>query len=138
MVRTGKLVAHKFSRVKSSAVGPEAIQATVPDHFGGHGQHNSCVIHKQGGGYEIRLSLCPAMKTAFMVQSQADRAEGQAHSRVAECNSRQVVQTSKLSRQSGLCCRKCSTTYVRDGTHLRWICLSPGSTTNFPGLCPQC
>ena len=44
------------------------------DHFGGHGQHNSCVIHEPGGGYEIRLSLCPALETALMVQSQADHA----------------------------------------------------------------
>ena len=59
--------------------------------FGGHEKHNSCVIHKHGGGYEIRLSLCPPLETALLVKSQADCAEDQA-SRAAECNSGQFVQ----------------------------------------------
>ena len=34
------------------------IRATLlgPDDFGSHGQHNCCVIHKQGVGYENRFS----------------------------------------------------------------------------------
>ena len=64
-----------------------------PDHFGSHGQHNGCLVHQQGGGYEIRLSLCPPLETAFLVQPQADGATGQAHSGKIECDSGQTVQT---------------------------------------------
>ena len=63
-----------------------------PDHFDSHGQHNGCLIHQQGGGYEIRLTLCPPLETAFLVQSQTDSSKGQAHSGKAECDSRQIVQ----------------------------------------------
>ena len=47
LVGTRKPVAHKFSRTKSDSVGTQEVRATVlgPDHFGGHGQHNSCLIH---------------------------------------------------------------------------------------------
>ena len=63
-----------------------------PDHFGGHRQHNGCLIHQQGGGYEIRLYLCPPLETAFLVHPQADSAMGQAHSGKIECDSGQTVQ----------------------------------------------
>ena len=48
-------------------------------------------INKEGGD-KIRLSLCPPLETAFLVQSQADSAKGQAHSRPPECNTRQIAQ----------------------------------------------
>ena len=48
-------------------------------------------INKEGG-YEIRLTLCPPLETAFLVQSQTDSSKGQAHSGKAECDSRQIVQ----------------------------------------------
>ena len=67
-------------------------QCWGPDHFDSHGQHNGCLIHQQGGGYEIRLTLCPPLETAFLVQSQTDSSKGQAHSGKAECDSRQIVQ----------------------------------------------
>ena len=63
-----------------------------PDHFDSQGQHNGCLIHQQGGGYEIRLTLCPPLETAFLVQSQADSSKGQAHSGKVECDSRQTIQ----------------------------------------------
>ena len=87
-------VAHKLSRAKSGPSGPQEVRATVlgPDHFDSHGQHNGCLIHQQGGGYEIRLTLCPPLETAFLVQSQTDSSKGQAHSGKAECDSRQIVQ----------------------------------------------
>ena len=89
-----KPVAHKLSRAKGGPSGPQEVRATVlgPDHFDSHGQHNGCLIHQQGGGYEIRLTLCPPLETAFLVQSQTDSSKGQAHSGKAECDSRQIVQ----------------------------------------------
>ena len=94
LVRLRKPVAHKLSQTKSGSSGALEVLVTVlgPDHFGSHGQHNSCLIHQQGGGYEIRLSLCPPLETAFLVQLQADSATGQAHSGKIECDSGQIVQ----------------------------------------------
>ena len=33
-----------------------------------HRQHHCCCLHKQRGGYEIRLSLCPSLEIPVMVQ----------------------------------------------------------------------
>ena len=78
LVGLRKPVAHKLSRAKSGPSGPQEVRATVlgPDHFDSHGQHNGCLIHQQGGGYEIRLTLCPPLETAFLVQSQTDSSKG--------------------------------------------------------------
>ena len=94
LVGLRKPVAHKLSRAKGGPSGPQEVRATVlgPDHFDSHGQHNGCLIHQQGGGYEIRLTLCPPLETAFLVQSQTDSSKCQAHSGKAECDSRQIVQ----------------------------------------------
>ena len=94
LVRLRKPVAHKLSRAKSGPSGPQEVRATVlgPDHFDSYGQHNGCLIHQQGGGYEIRLTLCPPLETAFLVQWQADSSKGQAHSGKVECDSRQTIQ----------------------------------------------
>ena len=32
--------------------------------------NNSCVVHKQGRGYEIRFSLCPPLNTSLIVKLQ--------------------------------------------------------------------
>ena len=45
-----------------------------PDCVSGDGQHHSCCLHKQGGRYEIRVSLCPPLVTALLVQPQANSA----------------------------------------------------------------
>ena len=50
-------------------------------------------INKEGGGYEIRLSLCPPMETPVLVQSEGNSLEGQTHSRSPKCHCRQTVQT---------------------------------------------
>ena len=65
-----------------------------PDCVSGDGQHHSCCLIKQGGRYEIRLSLCPLLDTALLVQPQANSTDGQAHTGSSECDSGQVVQGS--------------------------------------------
>ena len=94
LVRLRKPFAHKLSRTKSGPSGAQEVRVTVlgPDHFDSHGQHNGCLLHQQGGEYGIRLTLCPALETAFLVQSQTDSSKGQAHSGKVEC------ETDKLSR----------------------------------------
>ena len=96
LVTTRKQVAHKFPRIEGSFSGPQGVQAFMQesDSVSGHGQHHSCCLHKQGRRYEIRLSLCPPLETALLVQSQANSTEDQAHTRSSECDSGQVVQAS--------------------------------------------
>ena len=57
--------------LEGSFSGPQGVQAFMQesDSVSGHGQHHSCCLHKQGWRYEIRLSLCPPLETALLVQS---------------------------------------------------------------------
>ena len=71
--------------------------------------------------YEIRLSLCPPVETDLLVQPQANSAEGQAHSKSPECDSRQAPDMDRLFRQSGLFSR-CSTIYAHGGTRQVDLC----------------
>ena len=64
-----------------------------PDSSCLYGQHHCGLLHQQGGGYVIRLTLCPSLETDALVQSQADCPEGQTYSGSSECHSRQTVQT---------------------------------------------
>ena len=63
------------------------------DHPCLHRQHNSGFLHQQAGGYEIRLSLCPPLKTPVVVQPESNCVTGQTHSGSPECHCRQAVQT---------------------------------------------
>ena len=49
-------------------------------------------LHQQGRGYEVRLSLCPPLETASLVQPKTDYPESQTHSRSPKCDCRQTVQ----------------------------------------------
>ena len=58
-----------------------------------NGQHNCILLHQQGGRYEIRFSLCPALETPILVSSQEDNSAGKTHPRSLECHSGQTIQT---------------------------------------------
>ena len=84
----------EFPRTKSGLAGTKK----VPAHSAGesrascHRQHYSCGIHKQGGRYEVRLTLCPSMAAPVLVQSETC-SEGQTHPSPSECDCGQVVST---------------------------------------------
>ena len=88
-----------------------------------NGQHHSGCLHKQGGRYEIRLSLCPPLETALLVQSQAN--SGQIVQELTGDPGRVVPST------GGVPPPMCKMPL------LRWISLPPDSTTSFTGLCLQ-
>ena len=54
-------------------------------------QHNSGLLHKQGGRYEIRLSLCSPLEAADVVQPEADCIKSKAYSGSPQCHCGQVV-----------------------------------------------
>ena len=152
LVGLKKPVAHKLSRAKSGPSGPQEIRATVlgPDHFDSHGQHNGCLIHQQGGGYEIRLTLCPPLETAFLVQSQTDSSKGQAHSGKVECDSRQTIQehagySDRMVPPAGrLRPPMCQVAHSSSGSlcnkvqsQTTQVCVSSARSTGMEGRCSQ-
>ena len=62
-----------------------------PDHSGVFRQHNSGLLHKQGGRYEIRLSLCSPLEAADVVQPEADCIKSKTYSGSPQCHCGQIV-----------------------------------------------
>ena len=85
---------HKFFGVEGSLLGSQKLRASLqrPDCSDCHGQHHCGFLHKQGRGYEIRLSLCSPLETSVMVPPQRNSPASKAHSGSFECDSGQAVQ----------------------------------------------
>ena len=64
LVHTRKRLAYKLAGTQGCLTSPKTVRAIVlePDHSGVFRQHNSGLLHKQGGRYEIRLSLCSPLE----------------------------------------------------------------------------
>ena len=94
MVSFGRSPSHKFSRTEGSPSGPTTVRTSLQESDCAccNGQYNSGLIHKQAGGYEVRLSLCPPVEASVLVPSQGHNPTGQTHSRSLECDSRQTFQ----------------------------------------------
>ena len=77
LVHARKHLAYKLAGTQGRFTSPKTVRAVVlePDR-----QHNSGLLHKQGGQYEIRLSLCSPLETADVVQPEGDCITGQAYS----------------------------------------------------------
>ena len=56
-----------------------------------HCQYHCCCLHKQGGGYEIRFSLCPSLETPVIVQCQEYCPTCSPYARQGECDSGQTI-----------------------------------------------
>ena len=95
LVRVRRRLAHKFVGAQGSPAGLKTVRAVMlqPDSSCLYRQHHCGLLHQQGRGYEIRLTLCPPLETDALVQSKADCPEGQAYSGSPEHHSRQTVQT---------------------------------------------
>ena len=93
LVHTRKHLAHKFAGTQGRLTSPKTVRAIVlePDHSGVFRQHNSGLLHKQGGRYEIRLSLCSPLEAADVVQPEADGIKGKAYSGSPQCHCGQAV-----------------------------------------------
>ena len=97
---------YKFSRDESSPSGLTTVRASVQgsDCSCGNRQYYSGLLHKQTGGYEVRLSLCPPLETPVLVPSQRHNVKGKAHSGSLKCDSRQAfsAQSSDSDRMVSL------------------------------------
>ena len=95
LVHTRKCLAYKFAGTQVRVTSPKTVPAVVlePDHSGVFRQHDSGILHKQGGRYEIRLSLCSPLEATDVVQPEADCITGKAYSGSPQCHCGQVVPT---------------------------------------------
>ena len=93
LVQTRMRLAHKLAGTQGRLTSPKTVRAIVlePDHSGVFRQHNSGLLHKQGGRYEIRLSLCSPLEAADVVQPEADGIKSKAYSGSPQCHCGQVV-----------------------------------------------
>ena len=93
LVHTRKRLAYKLAGTQGRTASPKTVRAIVlePDHSGVFRQHNSGLLHKQGGRYEIRLSLCSPLEAADVVQPEADCIKSKAYSGSPQCHCGQVV-----------------------------------------------
>ena len=71
LVSSRKSSSCKFSGTKNCLAGPKKVPAhsTGESHASWHRQHYSCGIHKQGGRYEVRVTLCPSMAAPVLVKT---------------------------------------------------------------------
>ena len=95
LVRSRKPTSYQLLGTQGSFSGPQEFRTSLPepDCLGGDRQYNCGRLYQQTRGYEIRLSLCPSLETPFLVPSQRNSSESQAHSGSTECHSRQAVPT---------------------------------------------
>ena len=95
LVQVRRRLAHKFARTQGGPFGLKTVRAILlePDCLSVHGQHDSGLVHQQGRGYEIRLSLCPPLETPSLVQPKGDCATSPTHPGSPECHCRQTVPT---------------------------------------------
>ena len=93
LVHTRKRLAYKLAGTQGRPASPKTVRTIVlePDHSGVFRQHNSGLLHKQGGRYEIRLSLCSPLEAADVVQPEADCIKSKAYSGSPQCHCGQVV-----------------------------------------------
>ena len=106
LVPSRRSPSYKFSRDESSPSGLTTVRASVQgsDCSCGNRQYHSGLLHKQTGGYEVRLSLCPPLETPVLVPSQGHNVKGKAHSGSLKCDSRQAfsAQSSDSDRMVSL------------------------------------
>ena len=103
LVHSRKRLAYKLARTQGHFTSPKTVRAVVlqPDHSGVFRQHDSGLLHKQGGRYEIRLSLCSPLEAADVVQPEADCITSQAYSGPPQCHCGQVI-TTRSSDSNGM------------------------------------
>ena len=94
LVSTRKQPSHKLSGAEGSPSSPKRVPRSL---YGqncpsGHGQYNSSSLHKQGGRYEVRPTLCPSMENLDLVYQPPGNAKSPTHPRPSKCDSGQVIQ----------------------------------------------
>ena len=95
VVSTGKQTAHQLPRVESSLSGTKRVSKPLFQQAstGGHRQHYSSVLHKQGRWHEVGPSVCPSVENFDLVYDQPSNPQSPSHPGAAKCGSGQAIQT---------------------------------------------
>ena len=93
LVPTRKQAAYKLSGVKSSVLSSKRIPRPMylQDGTCSNRQHDSSVIHKQGGRHEVGPTLCSSMENLDLVHQLSSNSQSPTHPRPAERGSRQAI-----------------------------------------------
>ena len=99
VVRQGKKVTHKCSKVEGGLSGPSKLQGPVsePNSVGCNGQLNSGSLHKQTRRNSLSRDVRSPVEDHDMVPSLPDNIESQTHSRVSECDGQPSIQVEPSS-----------------------------------------
>ena len=94
LVSARNQAAHKLSGTKSSLFSSKRVPRPLyrPDSLGGNRQHQSGVLHKQGGRHEVGPTLWPMMENLDLVYQETSNSQSPTHPRPAECGSRLPIQ----------------------------------------------
>ena len=95
LVPSRKQVAYKLFRTKSSLSSLKRVSRPLLRQGSpcSNRQHHSGVIHKQGRRHEVGPTLCPTVENLDLVFQETSDSKSLTHSRLAECGSRQAIQT---------------------------------------------
>ena len=95
LVSSRKQVAHKSHGTKSGRSGLKRVPRPLfKQHSpGSHRQHNSGCLYQQRRGDEVGLPVCPTVENSVLVHQETGNPQGTSHPRLAERDSRQVIQT---------------------------------------------
>ena len=94
VVRAGKKATHKCPGIEGGLPGPSRLQGPVPESnsVSCDGQLNSGSLHQQAGGNSLSRDVRSPVENHDLVPSLPYNIEGQAHSRVSECDGRPAIQ----------------------------------------------
>ena len=88
-------VTHKPLRAKSSFSSSKGVSnpGLQQDSVDSYRQHNSGCLYQQRRGDEVGVTVCPTVENPVLVHQTAGNPQGTSHPRLAECDSRQAIQT---------------------------------------------
>ena len=95
LVSARKQVAHKSPGTKSGLSGLKRVPRPLfKQHCPGiHRQHSSGCLYQQRRGDEVGLPVCPTVENSVLVHQETGNPQGTSHPWLAECDSRQAIQT---------------------------------------------
>ena len=94
LVPTGKQIAYKLSRTKSSVSSFKRVPKPMRGQNGSdcNRQHHGSVLHQQGRRHEVGPTVCPTLENLDLVHRETSDSKGPTHSRPLKCSCGQTIQ----------------------------------------------
>ena len=121
LVPARKQAAYKLSGTKSSFPSIKRFPGSLltQDSTGSNRQHYSSVLHKQGRGYEVGPTVCPAIENLGLVYQTSSDPQSPTYSRPAECGRGQAIQARPGNSDNGLSFQRFFKLCATGGTDLK-------------------